>query len=114
MQPAVDGKLPVAFEAQEAREIRRALAMAKELKLDPIITGALEAGETAAELKAPNARVIFSVITPCGRRHWRRTPTSRCGVPRSARTRRKRRPPWKPPASCSRSNRPRSRSPAIS
>jgi imidazolonepropionase-like amidohydrolase len=64
MQQAVDGKLPVAFEAQEAREIRRALAMAKELKLDAIITGALEAGDTTAELKALNARVIVSVDYP--------------------------------------------------
>ena len=64
MQPAVDGKLPVAFEVQEAREIRRALAMAKDLKLDPIITGALEAGDTTAELKAQNARVIVSVDYP--------------------------------------------------
>jgi imidazolonepropionase-like amidohydrolase len=64
MWPAVDGKLPVAFEVQDAREIRRALAMAKALKLDPIITGALEAGDTTAELKAANARVIVSVDYP--------------------------------------------------
>jgi imidazolonepropionase-like amidohydrolase len=64
LQPAVDGKLPVAFEAQQAREIRRALAMAKDLKLDPIITGALEAGDTTAELKAQNARVIVSMDYP--------------------------------------------------
>ena len=64
MQPAADGKLPVAFEVQDAREIRRALAMAKALKLDPIITGALEAGDTTADLKALNARVIVSVDYP--------------------------------------------------
>jgi imidazolonepropionase-like amidohydrolase len=64
MQPALAGKLPVAFEVQEAREIRRALEMAKELKLDPIIAGGLEAGDTTPELKAQNARVILSVDYP--------------------------------------------------
>jgi imidazolonepropionase-like amidohydrolase len=64
MQPALAGKLPVAFEVQAAREIRRALEMAKELKLDPIIAGGLEAGDTTAELKALNARVILSLDYP--------------------------------------------------
>ena len=35
----VDRKMPVAFEANQAREILRALKLAKELKLDPIVTG---------------------------------------------------------------------------
>jgi imidazolonepropionase-like amidohydrolase len=38
--------------------------MAKELKLDPIIAGGLEAGDTTAELKALNARVILSLDYP--------------------------------------------------
>jgi imidazolonepropionase-like amidohydrolase len=64
MQPAIERRLPVAFQADEAREILRALKMAKELKLDPIVTGALEADEVAADLKAQNARVIFSLNYP--------------------------------------------------
>src|SRR5439155_11899031 len=40
MQPALERKLPVAFEANEAREILRVLKMARELKLDPIVMGA--------------------------------------------------------------------------
>jgi len=64
MQPAIAGKEPVAFEVEAVREIRRALEMAKDLKLDPIITGAREAGDAAAELKAQNARVIVSVDYP--------------------------------------------------
>src|SRR5262249_4858950 len=40
MQPAIERKIPVAFEANEGRQIQRALKMAKELKLDPIVTGA--------------------------------------------------------------------------
>src|SRR5205823_2034711 len=35
LQPALERKLPVAFEANEARQILRALKMARELKLDP-------------------------------------------------------------------------------
>ena len=64
MQPAIERRMPVAFQADEAREILRALKMAKELKLDPIVTGALEADEVAADLKAQNARVIFSLNYP--------------------------------------------------
>ena len=63
-QPAIERKMPVAFEANEAREILRALRMAKELKLDPIVTGARHAGEVAGELKAQNARVIYSLNYP--------------------------------------------------
>ena len=38
--------------------------MAKELKLDPIITGAREADQVIADLKAQNARVIYSLNYP--------------------------------------------------
>jgi imidazolonepropionase-like amidohydrolase len=64
MQAAVAGKMPVAFEANRAREILRALKMAKELKLEPIVTGAREASAVAADLKAQNARVIYSLNYP--------------------------------------------------
>jgi imidazolonepropionase-like amidohydrolase len=64
MLPAIERRIPVAFEAQQAREILRALRMAKELKLDPIVTGALEANEVVADLKAQNARVIYSLNYP--------------------------------------------------
>jgi len=64
LQPALAGRIPVAFEADLAREIRRALAMAQEFKLDPMITGAHEADQVAAELKARNARVIYSLNFP--------------------------------------------------
>lgn len=64
MQPALAGRLPVAFEADAAREIARALSMAKQFKLDPVITGAREADQVAADLKAQNARVIYSLNFP--------------------------------------------------
>jgi imidazolonepropionase-like amidohydrolase len=64
MQAAVDRKMPVAFEANRAREILRALKMAKELKLEPIVTGGREAAEVAADLKAQNVRVVYSLNYP--------------------------------------------------
>jgi imidazolonepropionase-like amidohydrolase len=64
LQPALAGRLPVAFEAGLSREILRALNMAQEFKLDPVITGAREADQVAADLKARNARVIYSLNYP--------------------------------------------------
>jgi imidazolonepropionase-like amidohydrolase len=64
MQPALAGRVPVAFEAGQQREIIRALEMAKEFKLSPIITGGIEADLAASELKAANAKVIFNVNYP--------------------------------------------------
>ena len=64
MQPAIDRKMPVAFEANEARQILRALKLAKELKLEPIVTGARHAEEVAADLKAQNVRVVYSLNYP--------------------------------------------------
>lgn len=64
LQPALEHKLPVAFEANEAREIRRALKMAAEFKLDPIVTGARDAEQVTGDLKSQGARVIFSLNFP--------------------------------------------------
>jgi imidazolonepropionase-like amidohydrolase len=64
MQPALDRKLPVAFEANEGREILRALKLARELNLDAIVTGALGAADVASDLKAQNVRVIYSLNYP--------------------------------------------------
>lgn len=64
LQPALQRKVPVAFDADLSREIERALAMSREFKLDPVITGAQEADQVADELKAQNARVIFSLNFP--------------------------------------------------
>ena len=64
LQPALAGRLPVAFEAGLAREILRALEMAHEFKLDPVITGGREADLVSVDLKARNARVIYSLNFP--------------------------------------------------
>lgn len=61
IQPALARKVPVAFEAELAREILRSLNMAKEFKLDPVITGAREADQVIPDLKAQNARVIYNL-----------------------------------------------------
>jgi imidazolonepropionase-like amidohydrolase len=61
LAPALDRRMPVAFEASEEREILRALGLAKEFNLDPIIVGGLEASNVIDDLKAAKARVIVSV-----------------------------------------------------
>ena len=63
LAPALDRKMPVSFEAGELREILRALAMAKEFNLDPIVTGGIEADEATADLKSANAKVILTLAT---------------------------------------------------
>jgi imidazolonepropionase-like amidohydrolase len=64
LQPALSGRMPVAFEADRAREVLRALDMAQQFKLDPVIVGGLEADTVAPDLKARNARVIYSLNYP--------------------------------------------------
>ncbi len=67
MQPALAGHLPVAFRAATSRDVLRALDMARAFKLDPIITAARQVDEVTAELKAANARVIYSLNFPVRR-----------------------------------------------
>ena len=74
--------MPVAFEADTTREILRALKMAAEFKLDPIVTGAREADQVAADLKARNARVILS-LNYLVRARWRRRRRVGSCAPRS-------------------------------
>jgi imidazolonepropionase-like amidohydrolase len=64
MRPFVDRKMPVAFEANQTREILRVLNLAKELKLDPIVTGGRGAIAVTSDLKSQNARVIYSLNYP--------------------------------------------------
>jgi hypothetical protein len=61
LAPVLAGELPAAFDAGEPREIDRALAMAAEFDLRPIIVGASGAAERTEELRAANASVIFSL-----------------------------------------------------
>ncbi len=67
MQPAVTGRMPVAFRASTSRDVLRALDMARAFKLDPIITAARQVEDVTADLKAANARVIYSMNFPVRR-----------------------------------------------
>jgi imidazolonepropionase-like amidohydrolase len=64
MQPALAGRMPVAFRGESARDILRGLEMAKAFKLDPIVTSGREADQVVADLKAANARVIVGLDYP--------------------------------------------------
>jgi imidazolonepropionase-like amidohydrolase len=64
MGPALAGSLPIAFSASSAREIRRALAMAAEFSVRPVIVGAHGAADVTPELKAANAHVVVSLNLP--------------------------------------------------
>jgi imidazolonepropionase-like amidohydrolase len=56
--PVLEGKVPVVFAADGAEEIRRALRLADEFKLRPIIAGGREAWKVAQELKARDIPVL--------------------------------------------------------
>ncbi len=64
LAPVLDRRMPAAFDADLAVEIARALGLAKEFSLDPIIVGGAESGDVAADIKAAGGRVIFSLNFP--------------------------------------------------
>lgn len=64
LQPALKGELPVLFVANSDTDIRRALMIADEFKLKPIIEGALYGYRVADMLKAKGVPVILSVDFP--------------------------------------------------
>ncbi len=57
--PALEGKLPVAFEADSPDQVHRALDFAEEFNLKPIIVGGRNAWKVANRLKAGNVPVIL-------------------------------------------------------
>jgi len=61
MIPVVQGKLPSVIHADWKAQIKRAISLADELKLKPIIAGGLEAGSVAALLKSKDIPVLASV-----------------------------------------------------
>lgn len=64
LQPAIKGELPVLFVANSDGDIRRALMIADEFKLKPIIAGALYGYRVADMLKTKSVPVILSVDFP--------------------------------------------------
>ncbi len=64
LQPALAGTLPVVFHVNNAQDIRRALSLAQEFKLNAMIAGGLESAQVIRELKAQNVPVLLSVNFP--------------------------------------------------
>jgi len=61
MAPMIDGKLPTIVQANWRQEVKRAVSLADELKIKPIIAGGLEAGPVASLLKSKDIPVLVSV-----------------------------------------------------
>ena len=64
LQPVIAGTMPVVFRASTQREIERALELAKEFNLKPIIAGGSEAYRVIDRLKASGAPVLLSLNFP--------------------------------------------------
>jgi imidazolonepropionase-like amidohydrolase len=64
LQPAIAGRQPVVFQANTSREILRALGLAREFGLKPIIAGGHEASKVTDALRAANASVLVDFDFP--------------------------------------------------
>jgi imidazolonepropionase-like amidohydrolase len=64
LEPALLGREPVALHADTMLQIRRALNLAREFNLDPVIVGGLEADQVVPDLEAAKARLIYSLNYP--------------------------------------------------
>ncbi|HEX8251600.1 MAG TPA: amidohydrolase family protein [Thermoanaerobaculia bacterium] len=60
--PVVEGRVPVVMHANQARDIRAALAFADEFQLKVILAGAQDVGRVVAEVKQRNIPVILGPI----------------------------------------------------
>jgi imidazolonepropionase-like amidohydrolase len=64
LQPVLSGDMPIVFEANSAREILRAVGLAREFKLKAIIAGGEEADQCIPQLKAAGIPVVLSLDFP--------------------------------------------------
>lgn len=64
LQPLLAGDIPIVFEANSAREISRAIDLAKEFKLKAIIAGGEEADQCIPQLKSAGIPVLLSLDFP--------------------------------------------------
>jgi imidazolonepropionase-like amidohydrolase len=64
LQPVLSGDMPIVFEANSAREILRAVGLAKEFKLKAIIAGGEQADQCIPQLKAAGIPVVLSLDFP--------------------------------------------------
>ncbi len=62
--PAINGQMPVVFNANTETQIKRSLELIKELKLKGIIAGGQEAWKVADRLKAQSVPVLLSLNFP--------------------------------------------------
>ncbi len=62
--PAINGQMPVVFNANTETQIKRSLELINELKLKGIIAGGQEAWKVADRLKAQNIPVLLSLNFP--------------------------------------------------
>lgn len=62
--PVLDGRIPVVMYADRQREIERALDLAKEFQLKPIIAGGLESWKLTERLRRENVPVLLSLNFP--------------------------------------------------
>lgn len=62
--PAINGQMPVVFNANDENAIVRSLDLIAELKLNGIIAGGQEAWKSAARLKSMNVPVLLSLNFP--------------------------------------------------
>jgi imidazolonepropionase-like amidohydrolase len=60
--PVVEGRMPVVMHANQARDIRAALAFADEFHLRVILSGAQDAARVVSELKSRNVPVLLGPI----------------------------------------------------
>lgn len=60
LKPAVEGTIPVFFEANQSREIERVFNLADEFGFKPILLGGREAGRVAAVIKERGVAVILT------------------------------------------------------
>ena len=62
--PIMNGKMPVIFNVNSVREMKRAMALAEEFKLKYLLSGALQSYQIADLLKAKNVTVLLSLGFP--------------------------------------------------
>lgn len=62
--PVVNGSMPIAFNAVTENEVKRALGLIEEFKLNGMIVGGHEAWTVSSRLKKMNVPVIFSLNLP--------------------------------------------------
>lgn len=64
LQPVINGELPVIFNANTVREMKRAIALAEEFNLKYLINGGLQSYQIADHLKSKNATLLLSLSFP--------------------------------------------------